>query len=612
MKPAFVLVALFALAAPVAGHALPALDAAVGHGHAATQKAPPHAHLPHPWALQAQDAALLLQAEDRVQAVALPGTPALYEPRQVAADYMLTFECPSLVESDDAFSSTSCPAHVFDVEDIMSQPVLMVDRKDPEKIAFHAMHGGPGVRLPNQGEPFTAASRDDYLHQPHTVFQSTDGGAFYDDNRYYSPMQFAYPEIFGEDNAAVLDHRGQMHISSLYSYREEGGGPLKFAMFNWHQSDGGIEVAFSPTNNPVRRDPHEPNAAIHELHTVFDRASRSVVNLWLEEHADGRRFIEGDRVDVDEGAWEAMPNEVLLGPCSDMTNPVESGDRVYVGCVAAEGYPLPDGAAHGQLMIHRYEPGTWNHTFVGVAPMPAAAGSVLASAEAWHPRAIAVAGGAIEDGVPSVLASLGIDGKDWTPTAQYGDRLTDRANRNGGLPVGVRITALAYVPTSGALHFVYFEKYAAAQPGEGLAVAPTGPSPYYKTYGVAHGNGQFLGSFPFGYGDPRTRANFAVHVQGTTDAVFEDQHDSIVVVPRGNQDRVFLAVGDHGYVRVAEVKEENAGGPLLPIAAATPPIPAPIPAINPALVGAVAGALSLSVVGRMAAARNKKAAEAPT
>lgn len=597
---------LVLLAAPAAAFALPG---AVPHTHQqplAPGAAPAHGHLPAPWSAQVGDA-LFLRPESPVPLRSLPGSADGYRVTNAVDDYTLTFRCPSLVESEGGLQSTQCPAFLLDVEDIMAQPVLVVDPRDNQKIAFHALHGGPGARVATQSEPFTAASRDDYLHQPHTVFQSDDGGQWFDDNRYYSPIRFSYPEIFGEDNALTLDHRGNLLVSSLYSYRETADSPLRFAFFNWQSET--IDVPFQQDANYVRRDPRDATAAVHELHNVYDRATRTMAVFWLEEGGDGRRFIEGDWVQVGEGAWDAIPNQTRLGPCSDMTNVVESGDRLYVGCVAAEGYPLPDGATVGQLMIHRYDPRTWNHTFVGVAPVPNAAGSVLASAEAWASRGIAVAGAALENGAPSVITSLGIDGQDWTATAQYGDRLTDRVNRNTA-PLEVRINALAYVPSTGVLHFVYYERYPAAQETN-LTATTSGPSALFKTYGVTHGSGQFLGAFAFGYGDPQTRANFAIRTQGTTDAAFQDQHDSIVVVPRGNQDRVFLAIGDHGYVRFGEVIQETVLGPTPPILPATVPIPAPIPAVNPAIVGAVAGALSLSVVGRMAAARNKKAAETP-
>jgi len=140
----------------------------------------------------------------------------------------------------------------------------------------------------------------------------------------------------------------------------------------------------------------------------------------------------------------------------------------------------------------------------------------------------------------------------------------------------------------------------------------TGTSPFFKTYGVAHASGHFLGAFPFGYGDPQARATYAARTQGAGDGVFADRHDDIVVLPGRGADRIFMAVGDHGYVRYAEVVEEQPTVPIAPLGAAPPPIPAAAPTVNPALVGAVAGALSLSVVGRMAASRNKKTAEAPT
>lgn len=599
----FLVAAIVALLAsgPVAALALPG---SAPSNPTALPASPGHHHYTVPFLNDPEH--LFTQPEDPVFARALAPSTADGYAADAAAEYTIDFVCPPNVQSDIA--DVRCPAYILDAEDIMGQPVLLVDQKNPRLVAFNALHGGLGVRLPTAAPVPSEGSRDDLVHQPHTTFQTEDAGNMWDDNRYYSPLHLSKAEIFGVDNAAVLDHQGKMLISSLYAYREEASSPLQYTMFNWQSEK--ISETFTDTTGFVRRDSREVGAVITEIHMAFDANTRQAAVFWLEQGADGLSYVQGDHVPVGEGVWEPIDPYVRLGPCSDITNVIESSDNLYIGCVAAEGYPLPDGAAHGDLMIHRFDPTTWNHTVVGVAPVPSGSAAALASAESWTKRGIAVAGAALVDGVPSVKTAVGVDGKDWTATADYGAQLTDRSNRSGATPLEVRINALAYVRSSGTLHFVYMERFAASN--DPSVAAPSGTSPYYKVYGVAHGSGQFMGRFGFAYGDPQARAAFAARTQGNGDGAFADRHDSIVVLPGKGADRVFLAVGDHGFVRYAEVREATPVVPIAPLAAAPPAIPAPIAALNPALAGAVAGTLSLSIVARMAASRNKKTAEAPT
>jgi hypothetical protein len=166
---------------------------------------------------------------------------------------------------------------------------------------------------------------------------------------------------------------------------------------------------------------------------------------------------------------------------------------------------------------------------------------------------------------------------------------------------------LAFVPRDGTIHFITMERYA---PQQGGPLQDVGTTAFSKAYNVVQATGKFLGRFDFAYGDPQARANFQPNYQGLGDEVYNDRHDSIVVVSGRSGDRIFLAFGDHGIVRFAEAREENQPPPLFPFGAPIPPIPAAIPAANPAAVGAVAGVLSTAMLAALAAARNKKTTEA--
>ena len=107
--------------------------------------------------------------------------------------------------------------------------------------------------------------------------------------------------------------------------------------------------------------------------------------------------------------------------------------------------------------------------------------------------------------------------------------------------------------------------------------------------------------------------NFPVSTQGVGEDIFQDLHDDILVWtdPEG-RGREFVAFGDYGFVRFAEVGEENAIPFAFPPTVGTPPIPAPTAGINPAVVGAVAGSLAMAMAARMALAKKKRTAEAPS
>jgi hypothetical protein len=159
--------------------------------------------------------------------------------------------------------------------------------------------------------------------------------------------------------------------------------------------------------------------------------------------------------------------------------------------------------------------------------------------------------------------------------------------------------------TSGTAHFLYSERYASQ--------AASGPTAEFtKVYSAVQADGRYLGSWGVGYGDPQANSNVPAIYQGTSSSVFDDAHDSIVAVNgKHGGERLFVAFGDHGFVRFAEVAELQPPLPLFPPIGAPAAIPTLAASTSPVVVGSVAGALSLAAVSRMALARSKKTAEAP-
>jgi hypothetical protein len=535
-------------------------------------------------------------------------------------DYGVTFHCPARVSSD--LEDNRCPSYVLDTEDIMAQPVLMVDGKNPEWVAFNALHGGHGVRTAADPPFPTNFSRDNELHQPHTTFQTTDGGQNWDDNRYYAHIANK-AEVFGEDNAALLDKHGRMYVSSLYSYREKGEttclvadvgctttvGPVRYAMLNW--KSGTIREPFTSDVNYVEIDPRLPDSAILHNFLVYDAPSGQVAVFWLEARADGSQWIESAVTHTDGGSvWTRASERQAVAGCSGMTNPLAMYDGIYVGCYAAQGHKLPggDNATVGQLLLYKYDPRTWDRVSTGPMPFSSPGNTILASAEGLHKGAFVAVSAGI-DGHAKAYAKVAFSdrGLSWTTPKDYIQYTTDTVARQGAQLIEERVNAAAFVAHTGTLHMILMERFAVQQGGP---IQDIGTTPFSKAYAVVHATGKFLGKFDFKYGDPQTRANFDAQSKGLGEDVFDDQHDSIIPLATGAGDRVFLAFGDHGYVRFAEAREDNPAPPFFPFPAPPPAIPAALAAANPAVAGAVAGVLSTAMLAALAAARNKKTTEA--
>jgi hypothetical protein len=535
--------------------------------------------------------------------------------------YGIVFSCPPAVTSDAAASAapTACPSYVLDSEDVMAQPVLVVDPRTPTLVAFNALHGGTGIRSPTQDPLPTPHSRDNAVHQPHTTFVSTDGGSHWEDHRYASPLATAHEsqpsplpvlpptetknQVFGEDNAMVADRHGQLTIASLYSVRDQPGGPVHFRVVAW--SEGRIGGALDYDRGYAVLQPTDPDAAIDSLSAVDLPAAHETVVAWREVGADGRGYVQVAHKAQDDGGaqWTLLERGQRIGPCSHASNAVAIQGRVYVGCVAGDGYPAP--GEKGQVQIHAVLPGNWTTERISAAPLQGLGNIVLASADALRPGGIVAAGSGVREGRPVAAVAVGVSGADWGRAHDYAPQLSDLGAHPGSALREARINALAVLATSGTVHLVYMERYDVQ--------GASGGQEFAKEYGVAQLGGRFLGKFALGYGDPQSRATPDPPVSGLGTDVYDDQHDSIAVThDRTGKERTFVAFGDYGYVRFAEVREQDPTIPVFPPIGAPAALPTLAASTSPVLVGALAGTLSTAAVLRAALAKSKKAVEAPT
>ncbi len=530
-------------------------------------------------------------AEAVVSAAHAPGATADTWPASRAGDYDVRFVCPAVVRN--SAEAPACPSYLVDAEDVLGAPVLVVDPKHPGFLAFNALHGGPGPEVPGGTPAPSATARDNAVHQPHTTFQSRDGGALWDDNRYYARLDEA-DRIWGVDNAMGADDEGRLTIVSVYAVEDAGEISYKATI----TSSGRASQPVDYDRDYVVRGTQAPGAVMRDAHVVGFPAADAMVAMWLE--GTGKETALRFLARVGGGAWTEPLGE--LKACTSISNPVVQGSRLLFLCQVIPG--TVDGARGGiQMATVHVVDDVWQVDVSDAVPLRAVDNMKLADASLAAPGGVVAAAGRADDGKAHVEVAFGVVGGKWAPVRDYRDAFG--SGEAGRTLLGVRVNALAFLATSGTVHMIIAETYSAPDGPEG--------SPFRKSYGVVHGGGRLLGSWSLGYGDPASRVLFPAHVAGLDAGVYDDAKDSIVVhqTPSGDQ-RAFIAFGDHGVVRYAEILELQPTPPAFPPISPASPVPVPLAGANPAIVAAVAGVLSTAAVARMAAAKKKKTAEAPS
>lgn len=510
-------------------------------------------------------------------------------------EYDLRFVCPDVTEGTGLpevpgqETPRACPAYVLDTEDIMGQPDLAIDPRDITQVAFHALHGGPGLRTPVQDPLPSERSRGDAVHQPHTTFQSRDGGREWEDNRYYAPAELSSKnvEVFGEDNAIELKPKGDVVLASLYSFRPQQGDEPSYAVYLWES--GRIKQTVEYTKGYVAR-PIPAGLRVDSLDLAWHAGAEEMVVMWRTLGPEGPRVhIEHKGED---GQWTAVAPDQLqrIGPCDALSNPITLGSRVVFACAQGS-----DTRVWGLAS-------DWTVEDLGLAPLHGLTSLRLASAESLREDGLVIAGATAREGRTVFVIAWGVAGQDWGRPTEHGASLTTLGTRNGEQLTESHITALAVLSKSGTAHFLVQERFTGGSAADSRV--------FGKTYGVVQSTGRFLGTFGIGYGDPQSRASVPATVSGTTLGAYYDAHDGMAVAEgKLGEERLFIAFGDYGYVRYAEVVEVEPTVPIFPPIAAPAAIPTLTAATSPVLVAAAAGALSMAAVSRIVLARSKKSVE---
>lgn len=546
----------------------------------------------------------------------LSGTGESVEP---GTKYGIEFVCPANLQQN-----LGCPQYVLDPEDIMSQPRLLIDPTDPELVAFNAMHGGKGLHVPGVSEPPSNRSRDDLLHQPHTTFTSITSGALFDDYRYYSRIKSEYDHVYGEDNSAALDGQGRIYLGSLYTFWDDGDACSPHYLITVWKLDR-INRAPDYTQGWNKVETSGDCNLMDSVHMVHVPDLQKVAVLWRETYVSstpnvpvpvgqGRSsWIGVAHTDADGRgtSWEKMADDAAIGPCRQISNAIASGGRIYVACLPGEG---SDSGEAGVYNIHAIDLASGTTRHIAATPVSGQGNAVLAP-RGGEGKMILASGGLDGAGQPFVTALFGKDGQNWSKMGdgdERGRKLSNLSERQEVNPdtslVDARVNGLGFAPYSSNVHLIYWEKFAEA----GVST-PTGLPAYAKRLGVVGPDGHLVGRVDLDVGNAASRLLWDSRYQGVGDGVFDDLHDDVVTThDRDGKPRTFIAYGDYGWIRTAEVVEENPIPCCIIPGGSPPPIPAAAAATNPAEVAAVVGALAGALTLRMLAARKKHKMEAPS
>lgn len=573
-----------------------------------------------------------------------------------AQNYKFRFACPAIANPGQEQRNNlniRCPADIIDLADIMSNPVLVADPNELGYMAFNSLHGGQGIQRPGN-EPPTNSSRDNYVHQTHTVHYTNDGAwEIWNDNPYYSPLapppsrsnaeqpinylsltQMEGRKIYGTDNAMVLDAQGRVYLANIYAYKNDSDPKYNYALAFWKSQRVNRPVDYF-SGVKVLKLP--PGVVADSVFLAYAKDTDRVLALWREtnESSPLKSYITGAWTIPGRGAfWYPIKERQRIGECNGITNPLPLRHVIYVGCFAGKNYRMTPNATSGVLQVHAFDTRRDLFTQGWIDQVPDFKFSPRVNALLAHRydgSMFAVMGGLSPTGNPVVKISVGESGGAWDPAIDVGKKIDDimkgRALRPpGATSVEARVTAAVFIQRSGNAHVIYMERYRFASANRN----PNAPE-YFKGLFSVFNDGTFMGITPLGADlgkdvvDPSQPAQggrgseaasacqvFDARLQGSDKSVFNDFHDTLLSwFNKAKEQREFIAYGECGNIRFAEIFEEQAFFFALPPPPGIPPIPLAVAGTSPAQVGAVAGALAGSMVLRMLAFKRRLAVEAP-
>lgn len=557
-----------------------------------------------------------------------------------AADYTLRLICQGVAQNQAVVADdTGCPAYVLDAHDAMAQPRLVVDPDNPSVLGFSALHGGQAARTGLDGGPPSVRSRADEVHQPHTTFRTVDAGTNWQDMPYYAPETIAEAgdEVYGEDNAITVDIEGRLYLAAAYAHRTPTSNgfttssePFAFSVALWKAGSlyrpvdyrTGLTIIRAGDGNDTTEDT-SPAPRIVDLGLVHDAVADRVIATWREVPVDpdapdrtapitnpgALRIVITDP--ASGGDWDPVSLPGTPNACRHLTAPIARHDGIVVGCVldaetAGATTPSSPTATNTSvtfdddvLRIFRIDLVNGTTTTIAELVTPGDAPVLFTRGERGH----LVAAGARLDAQsrPHVLIAYGDADDRWTSPRDITPDITALDSTTAA--ENARVTAGVFRPDSGHIHLISQVRRGGEAVSQGAASEGTG-SAFSKALVVLRGEEAVVLSLDLGVGMV-ARTDAATNPNPTDFGAFDDLHDGLVVWEHDGEVIEYVAYGDNGYVRFAEVDEQGFAPPPVLVAPQTIAVPLTTAGANPVVYGSAAAVLSSAMVARFVARRNK-------
>lgn len=580
--------------------------------------------------------------------------------------YELHIDCPELaviygVDRNEIL----CPVRAEDPDDIMGSPSIAVDPEDPANLVLGSLHGGDGHGPTDRSRagPHPAGLGSGW--QPFTTFVSTSHGADWQDRPYYAPQKLG--ESFGEHVQVAIDERGSVFIGSLYATpRYENAGEPRPAYYDYtivaqkFDSMGQVEAQQTMYGDFGSEyiDPTFGGNVIPEFWFVREPGKDRMALVWYERPPEGEPSgdtlatgLGFDAADEDPFArsvialgwttsdwqepWHWAPQEYLVGPCEETSNPVIRQGMVYIACridVDEGGYAYGESPVEGQIDLFRMNLTTGEPEHLGRTPLTHGQPRLALRTDG---RLALTTAGVGPDGRTQLNVAFGVADME-SPTAVWGDQffLGDEvtASRPGVRVTEARVQDIVMREDSGSVHLILKEQY------QNLGLVLDDPTAlaqarYVKQLIAIHEDDGVLAQIDLDIGNPVNRTSFAGrHDPNDPDQerVYNDMTDDILLFDPGqlppapydervskfhpdDYQREFIAVADYGEVIFAEVIEiTDAQAGAVGFQASIIPITSPAIAAQFVAAGVATTALAGLLALKLALGRSKSPSVAVT
>lgn len=505
--------------------------------------------------------------------------------------YSVSFTCPIPATGGES----DCPWRIVDTQDLLGNIALTIDPVlETDRMFFASLHGGPAkgpTPLSRQGQTHTTFS---YIGK-NVPFVNTFGWR----DQPYTPPNPPGSGSFGEDVHATIDPTGTLYVASLYSKRASGG--WKYTIAQW-KFDSTINILdYEPPNQVfVNR---VTGSAIENVWLTNHFEVNRVSLLWRERAPEGQTVkINGvDQIQWLAGAftkmdayspWKPLADNLVLGPCSDISNPAIFKSRVYYACKAASGYNHLKKVKENDWVLHQIDLRGNTTKAVGKSNLHGA-NATLAIDETGR-MALTTVEVLPNNQTKAHVTTSTNGGQRWSNVYEFGDDLRIRdplTNKTYGLQ-DARITAMHYRTTSNTIHLIYEEEASE----QDIAKEET---QWRKSYAVIDPIGTVLSNQNLNVSD-KGEVFFG---RGPKDAtIYGDMRDTLLDV----NGRLFIGFSDYAVFSFAEILEDDQRTMEVAFQQPPPP-PEPVPAPEAAGLltsqGAAAGLVSVIALRRLAAHR---------